>query len=87
MDCDGDAGESEVRIIWDEFEWELGVLGEKGERLAGGVGFAGGWEEGAGGSRAMERQQKVTPRRIALFFSTLSAMTTRCRLHDRRRQV
>ncbi|OUH43790.1 hypothetical protein AZ019_004749 [Klebsiella pneumoniae] len=41
----------------------------------------------AGGSRAVERQQKVTLRRIALFFSTLSAMTTRCRLHDRRRQV
>ncbi len=41
----------------------------------------------AGGSRAVERQQKVTPRSIALFFSTLSAMTTRCRLHGRRRQV
>ncbi|MEH4941719.1 hypothetical protein PO454_24515, partial [Klebsiella pneumoniae] len=41
----------------------------------------------AGGIGAMKRQQKVTPRRIALFFSTLSAMTTRCRLHGRRRQV
>lgn len=41
----------------------------------------------ADGRRAMERQQKMTPRRIALFFSSLSALTTRCRLHGRRRQV
>ena len=66
----------------------FGGIKGKGEWLAGGVGVVGGCERRvAGGSRAVERQQKVTLRRIALFFSTLSAMTTRCRLHDRRRQV
>lgn len=63
------------------------MLGEKGDGWQVGLGLREGERRIAGGSRAMERRQKVTPRRIALFFSTLSAMTTRCRLHGRRRQV
>ena len=65
----------------------LGSAGGKGYGWQAELGSRGCERRGAGGSRAVEGQQKVTPRRIALFFSTLSAMTTRCRLHDRRRQV
>ena len=68
----------------------MGFGGGKGGKGSGWqveLGLREGERRVAGGRHAMERQLKVTPRRIALFFSTLSAMTTRCRLHDRRRQV
>lgn len=83
----GYAGESNLRKTWDNFEWGLGEQGGKGSGWQVELGLRGSERRVAGGSRAVERQQKVTPRRIALFFSTLSALTTRCRLHGRRRQV
>lgn len=64
-----------------------GSRGKGGMAGRGEPGSRGSERRVAGGSRAVERRQKVTPHRIALFFSTLSAMTTRCRLHGRRRQV
>lgn len=65
----------------------FGSTGGEGRWLAGGAGFAGGDDEDCWWQLLYGTVAKVTPRRIALFFSTLSAMTTRCRLHDRRRQV
>lgn len=68
----------------------MGFGGGKGGKGSGWqveLGLREGERRVAGGRHAMERRQKVTPSRIVLFFSTLSAMTTRCRLHGRRRQV